>query len=119
MNAQEVFDKVATHLLTQKKRSIDSKKGCLYRGPDGLKCAVGCLIPDEEYDPVMEVGITALLTGLDYLIGKPVVSSLREHLTLLTDLQLIHDAHEPLVWKEQLKKTARHFSLNAGVLDTL
>ncbi|HSW91517.1 MAG TPA: hypothetical protein VLG09_02635 [Candidatus Saccharimonadales bacterium] len=27
---------------------------CYYRGPDGSKCAIGCAIPDELYDPRME-----------------------------------------------------------------
>lgn len=28
---------------------------CLYRGPNGNKCAVGHLIPDDKYVPEMEV----------------------------------------------------------------
>ena len=27
---------------------------CLYRGPNGLKCYIGHLIPDELYDPLFE-----------------------------------------------------------------
>ena len=27
---------------------------CAYRGYDGTKCAVGCLIPDDVYSPFME-----------------------------------------------------------------
>jgi hypothetical protein len=49
MTKQEVFDRVVTHLLTQKKRSASYYGSCLYKGPDGLRCAVGCLFPD-SYD---------------------------------------------------------------------
>jgi hypothetical protein len=53
---QEVFDQVANHLLTQNKRSVSATDNtlCVYRSPDGLKCAAGCLIADDEYDPRME-----------------------------------------------------------------
>ena len=51
--AQEVFDQVATHLLTQNERSLDGAS-CSYRNCDGLKCAAGCLISDDEYDNQME-----------------------------------------------------------------
>lgn len=40
---QQVFDTVAKHLLTQMQQSrstVDSTSiSCLYRGPNGLKCA--------------------------------------------------------------------------------
>ncbi len=44
--AQEVYSQVRKHLLTQKMKSIEEGKGCVYRGPDGLMCAAGCLISD-------------------------------------------------------------------------
>ena len=53
LSRQEMFDKVCQHLRTQKKRSFksdfnESSQGtCVYRGPNGTKCAVGALIPDE------------------------------------------------------------------------
>ena len=46
---QEVFDIVSKHLLKQNERSGFSDDSCSYRGPNGLKCAAGILIPDEEY----------------------------------------------------------------------
>lgn len=60
LNRQEVFDKVANHLINQSAKSINvseyalSGNGCAYRGNNGMKCAVGCLIPDERYSPKME-----------------------------------------------------------------
>lgn len=56
--AQQVFTQVATHLLTQKERSfvIDDRgeELCAYRGDNGLKCAAGCLISNDEYNPIMD-----------------------------------------------------------------
>ena len=46
MNRQEVFDKVAIHLLTQNAKALNSGGLCVYKTPNGLRCAVGCLIPD-------------------------------------------------------------------------
>lgn len=46
MNAQEIFEKVAAHLLSQNAQALDKGGNCLYRDPSGKACAVGCLIPD-------------------------------------------------------------------------
>lgn len=56
MTNQEIFDTVAVHLLTQNKRATKANCSttCQYRTSEGLKCAVGCLIPDEKYTPEME-----------------------------------------------------------------
>ena len=58
---QQVFDQVATHLLVdQREKSYtlddDGDDQCAYKMEDDkgntLKCAVGCLISDDEYvDP--------------------------------------------------------------------
>ena len=55
-NKQYIFDRVATHLMTQSRKSVDptSDKLCKYRGPDGCMCAIGCLMTDEEYKPAFE-----------------------------------------------------------------
>lgn len=31
-----------------------NKEECRYRGPDNTSCAVGCLIPDADYNPKFE-----------------------------------------------------------------
>lgn len=36
-----------------------SGQSCYYRHPNGSKCAVGCLIPDEQYDPEWDHGTYA------------------------------------------------------------
>lgn len=120
--SQQIFNKVATHLLTQKKKSLKKKSlkktrgadddACLYRGPGGLKCAIGCLIPDSKYDECMENKIVK-----DILLNYP---ELRPYLganeSLLEDLQAIHDTDEVKEWFNQLKKTAKDHGLKTSVL---
>ena len=51
----EVFDTVSQHLLQQGRRSIEP--GALFpafRTKTGLRCSLGCLIPDSVYMPSME-----------------------------------------------------------------
>lgn len=55
MSMEEIFLKIAHHLLRQGKRAIipddgtvDAYKGCLYVTPDNLSCAAGCLLLPED-----------------------------------------------------------------------
>ena len=114
MTNQETFDKVARHLLTQKARAV-TEKGCRYRTPDGLKCAVGCLIPDELYDPKME-GKT--VGAVQQLHAERAGHFFREFDSGLLDaLQAVHDRHEVEQWPSQLLKVADLFGLDTSVLD--
>lgn len=63
---QEMFDKMLEHLRTQRKKSVDIKYDdrCMYRSPTGLKCAVGVLISDEDYNRDMEGCSAGALTQL-------------------------------------------------------
>lgn len=95
MTAQEAFDKVTAHLLEQKARSVISDspdrpvpggKTCCYRGENGMKCAIGALIPDEMYSPDMEFNTAA---GLIFKFQELPFSHLSER--FLTHLQEVHD----------------------------
>lgn len=53
MTRQEIFDKVVAHFAVQ--REVAAEYGmCMYRTPDGRKCAIGALIPDEVYSQRLE-----------------------------------------------------------------
>jgi hypothetical protein len=74
LNRNEVFQTVVNHIWQQKVKSAKklTKSSCvatcMYRGPNGTKCAIGCLITDEEYDPKMETyGVSSVLR--DYPIA--------------------------------------------------
>lgn len=94
---QEVFDYVAKHLLTQKKRS-KGKTTCRYKMGD-LKCAAGCLMAEDEYKETMEgAGWVELVTHED-VPGA--------HKELIHELQAVHDCDHPKYWKEELSKLAK------------
>lgn len=124
MTKQEVFDKVATHLLTQKKRSYDNGS-CAYRAKDGSMCAAGCLIPDEEYTPDLEGWhVTACYPSKGYMElipARPAFVKLfegwdKEVVAFLRDLQDIHDNINADTWASHLETTAKSYGLNTDVL---
>ena len=111
MDKQEVFNKVAKHLLKQNEKSLDRTGGtCLYRGPDGKSCAVGCLIADEHYPPGIE-GRGALETAVLEALGRSGVVVSDGEADLLTDLQDMHDSTEPYEWRQLLSEIANRYSL--------
>jgi hypothetical protein len=53
MTRQEIFDKVVAHFAVQREAAVEDGVR-MYRTPDGRKCAIGALIPDEMYSPCFE-----------------------------------------------------------------
>lgn len=51
---KEIFDLAYAGIKSQGFKRSAKPHGCLYRGPEGRKCAIGWLIPDEKYIPEME-----------------------------------------------------------------
>jgi hypothetical protein len=105
--AQEVFDFVANHLLTQNKKSTDSFNNCVYRSqekPDGtvFMCAAGCLLSDGQYMPQMEGHGWG--TALIRIPPSHGLSSTHEN--LIVRLQLLHDGNNPSEWTSALKHLA-------------
>lgn len=107
---QETFDAVVTHLLKQGCRSVDSLGNCVYLSDQGLKCAAGCLIPEDEYVPgwegtsiweneKCEGTVTACLRRLGY------------NLKLVSQLQSIHDNCEPHRWDDAFQQLAAEHGL--------
>lgn len=104
MSDQEVFDIVATHLFAQGKRSL--KVGaerigtCAYRGADGLKCAIGILIPDAIYQKKWDDCSNAIDTLLDR--ATKALRPLHTHSWLLEELQNVHDMENYWLSTEQM-----------------
>lgn len=97
---QQVFDQVAKHLLTQNEQSSDdSGDKCCYLSPLGLKCAAGCLIADDEYDPSWE--------GTSWGSVGPIY-----HRLLIECLQEIHDEYYPNEWSKELSDYAARNNLS-------
>lgn len=126
MEEQEIFDKVAPHLFTQGCRSSDNAADffgtCLYRGPNGMSCAVGVLIPDELYDPEMEAITIANLFDEDGG-GWNLPSWMKEKVAILASLQGTHDY--PGNWEstadmqQALRNVATNYKLSPAVLKGL
>lgn len=112
---QDVFDAVAVHLLTQGVPSHHYENGCQYRGPAGLKCAVGALITDEAYDPRFE-GESAGSMGVAQMLEASGIPTDHDTLNLLEELQATHDTCDPDYWLKALPRIARQFGLSAAVL---
>lgn len=111
-STQDVFNHVVNHLLTQKEKSVNSRGDCMYRGLNGLKCAAGCLIADDEYSPKMEYRTWFhLMNGGAFRIGNDELMITTEHYDLIHTLQTIHDRHEPDEWKEVLRELCANHML--------
>lgn len=121
MRKQEIFDKVARHLLRQKKKARDAH-GCRYRVGD-LRCAIGCLIPKRLYKPIIEGKGAYSFVDKGQNEGGEVARAIGKkiglhasHRKLLQDLQSVHDFKYPPHWLEELQKVARKHRLNQKVL---
>jgi len=88
-------------LLKQGARSQQKGEGnrCALRGDNGTRCAIGCLIPNREYDPKFE--------GYSVIFEPKIQSAARIHPNdhlLAQDVQDIHDNLPPRAWKAAFQK---------------
>lgn len=131
LNAQQVFNKVLTHLRKQGHAAVNGS-ACVYRAPNGDMCAFGCLIPDELYAPVME-GISAsvlmkqtewnsaesaryhnTLPGHDARLRALFDDSVR--IALISELQRAHDGalknYGMPRWEKEMREIAERYALS-------
>lgn len=126
---QTIFDTVVTGL--RKQGVCATKRGttsCQYRTPEGNKCGVGMLIPDEDYTKKIEGSSVRRLPH--NLLSK--LGLVDEHtLSLAAQLQRAHDNaaargydrvngaidHYPLddAWLEECQRIANDFGLDPKV----
>ena len=110
MSAQEIFDYVVWFLRKQNQKSLDTNGHCSYRGANGLMCAVGCVMKDDEYNPKYEDHSIYRLIDNGYrdVLPKRIV----DNKILLADLQRVHDSFIVKDWPEVLWRVARKHNLN-------
>ena len=105
MNKQLIFDTVREHLLQQGEASLNVLHNqSAYRGAGGRKCAIGCLIPDENYDARLEgkpVRRVAVVRAIDAKFGCTEKDA-RGY--FLYDLQGIHDWNDSTEWARELEE---------------
>ncbi len=112
---QSIFNRAAKHLLNQMEKSISPASSmCMYRGPRGLKCAIGVLIPDCDYDSKMERGLDHLVDIADDY-GLKIPKYFKRFRSFLAEIQLIHDRNEPNQWRKALEKFAEAHNLTMPV----
>jgi hypothetical protein len=139
MDLQTIFNTAVFGVMTQNIQSRN-KGGCMLRGEQGAKCAVGWLLPDELYDPVMEPdseltqhsdengeedGAAFFFEATS--LGKALLPLISVDETtaflLMSALQEAHDSDrgEPSTFRLRMntafRKVAHDFSLDPGVLD--
>lgn len=115
---QAVFDYTTRMIIRQGGPSMNDQGRCLYRAPSGCRCAIGWLIPDDEYDPEME-GKEADDLGLNLAADAPFFKS----------LQMAHDdsAKDAIfrgkefwpAWSARLTTLAGRYHLSSAVLSEI
>jgi hypothetical protein len=110
---QKTFNIVVNHLRKQGRKAMAEMPdygGCMYRTPNGDKCAVGCLISNTDYSRTLEGKVSDFIYDL--------VPSLQMHdCGLLCSLQHAHD--EPTMSIEEgLQSVAEAFGLELPPIET-
>ena len=116
---QETFDTVVAHLRRQgsKAQSRDPTSGvisCLYRAPDGKRCAAGCLIPDDRYEPALELSAVGGTAEANHYGSNEVtllIEQLGHDIELVAALQSVHDNSDVADWEAALERLATDFGL--------
>lgn len=124
---QDIFDYVAEKLMEQGERAVDRENYCLcvyryYAEDKILTCAVGCLIPDEQYrEGFEEVG-----DGLEYVLAALGLDTRKgedftERVLFLIDLQRAHDnavdVNFRISFRNNMTDLANKYKLDTTQLD--
>jgi hypothetical protein len=104
---QKTFDIVVNALRKQGEKSVSDVdvNSCLYRGPNGLKCAAGHLIPDELYNKKME-GVSC-----DHIQVSEVLQKCGHDHKFVKRLQWVHDDLNVNRWEDFFKVLAIEYGL--------
>jgi hypothetical protein len=115
MNYQDIFNKVSTHLLEQNEKavtvcSVSGETSCRYKTPEGLKCAVGALIPEGHSAEDAQMNVDDLLVNYPDLATLFGVSNDDPDETYE-----IHDNNGSWHWNECLEDFAIKHELSSKV----
>ncbi len=95
---------------------------CVFKNPEGLKCAVGGLIKNKFHDESLDNYF--LTPKSNNFLTKAIEKSLGTKLTkethkLLVDLQVVHDSNKPPSWPKLLRELAEIYGLATSYLEKL
>ncbi len=111
MTPQEIFNTAYTGIIAQGRQSVSKNGECRYRGPDGLKCAVGFMIDDataQEWEGVGIMSVNRFRTPPDWIVNN------------IDLLIMIQDAHDREVdddadfieeFTARMQNLAQHYNL--------
>lgn len=131
MNFQSTFDTIVTALIKQgvPSRNMTPGGACMYRGPNGIKCAVGHLLPDHlVVEHENKVSIFRLNSvSKDYLTKTLMgaISHVQQDLAIefLATMQGAHDKEFDVdrgwlaCFKDEARVVANRYTLDTSVLD--
>jgi hypothetical protein len=151
MTPQEIFDRSVAGVMKQGRPSVRAVPsnadgyGCVYRGPNGLKCAAGHLIDDEHYNAVWDDGNSAsqnaaVWPAIAESCGLPhthVSDRYSRMAVMIRDLQKAHDDHARAIlragspkefgkaitdWRNAFERAARdvavRYDLSVAILES-
>ena len=110
---QDAFTRAYLGLASQGfERSLSNVTlACRYRGPNGLKCAIGWLMPDDKYDANME-GRSAHSHPVVSAVWPEDSNAAAYDMNFLHGLQRCHDgAYTPEHMKQSLASLAKLYNL--------
>ena len=114
---QDIFVEVTQRLAAQGCHSADEiGVHCLLRASETVRDPVGWLIPDRLWSPDLEglsVGNRGILRVLQRA-GIPIMSP--GYISLISDLQRMHDDAMPYEWPRELAVIAAGHSLDGAVI---
>lgn len=122
MSLQQLYDDICSHLDRQGCKAthedcVGVPGGCRYRDVLGRRCAIGGIIPDEEYMTSMEGEVVGGLLEhhpslLEYFLEHySLKESTGEAEGLLLGAQEVHDQADVKRWPDHFKQVAINFSL--------
>jgi hypothetical protein len=115
MNMQQVFDAIWERAKDKRKalrNPLNPDSVCAYRSPDGLKCFIGTILPDDSYDTRMDCSDNeeSKYSGLDYVVQFLPIDK-EVNVNWLFSLQRVHDNWNADRWEERLRDIARRLKL--------
>lgn len=114
----KIFETVSAHLLSQNAVSEDGTGTCRLRGDNGRRCAIGVLVMDEFYNEQLEgLGFAYYKADQDGPLPQALArSGIDAHdpliVSLLNELEEIHDAGDTARWEEQLRGLGQEYGLS-------
>ena len=108
MTIEEINDTITNHLIKQTVQALNEKGQCSYLTTAGLKCAVGCLIKEEYYDPSFEgVSMVVPRDDLKEALYKSGVNTTDPKIKLLLTIWQGYHDDQPVFQADKVKAKAQ------------